>query len=388
MKFALRLKSVFVASILGIFLTSGANAADSVGPAEIAAGDKAIWPEPINETATFDKASRATIRIYFRQLSAMQKLSDAEILSAFKIKSVNHTALDNWITTEKSLTIANYQAAAKTCQAGDWTCSAAMEQPPKSAAKAQADQLNIPAAFADWAKGVEAFTQAYIGEQMRLAALFPKVTSEIDIFSNIEWTGSTLNDRQFYLTFDDGPTAPKQTTDATLDMLADQHKSAAFFVLGNSFNARQTTTNAKALQSLYGNQCVALHGWEHQSHAKWDHWEDSIRRTRTLVQATIGDKNTLPLFRPPYGQRRADSSSFFAAEKLKVALWNIDSQDWNAKVDANAVEKRIILLMLIKRHGVILFHDTHPKAKTALPRIFAAVGTAVTWEDCHKLLFF
>ncbi len=68
-----------------------------------------------------------------------------------------------------------------------------------------------------------------------------------------------------------------------------------------------------------------------------------------------------------------------------MALWNIDSQDWNKNVDANAVVNRIITLMLIKRHGVILFHDIHSKAKTALPIIFNLLGDAVVWGDCQAL---
>ncbi|MBX9705213.1 MAG: polysaccharide deacetylase family protein, partial [Gammaproteobacteria bacterium] len=76
---------------------------------------------------------------------------------------------------------------------------------------------------------------------------------------------------------------------------------------------------------------------------------------------------------------------FFYAQHLKVALWNIDSQDWNANVDAEAVVNRVVALMLIKRHGVILFHDIHPKAKVALPIIFEQLGDAVLWNDCSLL---
>jgi hypothetical protein len=45
----------------------------------------------------------------------------------------------------------------------------------------------------------------------------------------------------------------------------------------------------------------------------------------------------------------------------------------------------MLTLMLIKRHGVLLFHDVHPKAKSALPIIFNELGNAVEWRDCHKL---
>jgi hypothetical protein len=38
-------------------------------------------------------------------------------------------------------------------------------------------------------------------------------------------------------------------------------------------------------------------------------------------------ENYVPLFRPPYGQRRADAQGFFKAQGVQVALWDIDAQD-------------------------------------------------------------
>ncbi|MBK7301446.1 MAG: hypothetical protein IPI79_14710 [Moraxellaceae bacterium] len=73
------------------------------------------------------------------------------------------------------------------------------------------------------------FSRVYIAEQLRLAALFPKVSSEIDRFNANELNGDNVPDRQFFLTFDDGPTNPQGSTDDTLMMLAAQKKSATFF---------------------------------------------------------------------------------------------------------------------------------------------------------------
>jgi hypothetical protein len=46
---------------------------------------------------------------------------------------------------------------------------------------------------------------------------------------------------------------------------------------------------------------------------------------------------------------------------------------------------RVIALMLTERHGIILFHDIHAKAKSALPIIFHQIGYASTWGNCHDL---
>jgi peptidoglycan-N-acetylglucosamine deacetylase len=225
----------------------------------------------------------------------------------------------------------------------------------------------------------------YVAEQLRLAALFPKITSEIDVFNDQEWTGDTIPDKRFFLSFDDGPTGASGTTDETLAMLSKYKKNAVFFVLGENFSTRLSHSNASALQNLYKNQCMALHGWEHQSHAKWEQWQSSVQRTHSVLKTTFGNEQISPYFRPPYGQRKADSGTFFKAQGLQVALWNIDSQDWNAKVSADDINNRMISLMLIKRHGMLLFHDIHPKAKVALPLMFEAFGNTVTWADCKQL---
>lgn len=358
--------------------------ADSVGPAVVATADRQLWAEAINTESGFDDASRAAQLIYARNLRAMKLMTDDEIMTSFKIKSVNRASVDKWITNELSLTFNNYLLAAKKCVKLNWSCLIDVHSLQDFLAKLDAAVDNAPANHAAWKENLENFTRSYIAEQMRLAALFPKVTSEIATFNDGEWTGAQLADKEFYLTFDDGPTKVSGATDETLKMLKENKKSAAFFVLGTNLQNRIHATSSSDVKKLYASQCLALHGWEHQSHAKWDQWQESVIKSNKFV-AEVAEKNLLPLFRPPYGQRKEDSDSFFQAQRLKVALWNIDSQDWNKKVDANAVVNRIVTLMLIKRHGVILFHDIHAKATTALPIVFNQLGNAVVWGDCQAL---
>ncbi len=341
--------------------------ADSVGPAVVATADRQLWAEAINTEAGFDDASRAAQLMYARNLRAMQLMTDDEIMTSFKIKSVNRVSVNKWITNELSLTFNNYLLAAKKCVKSNWSCLLDVHSLQDLLAKLDVAVANAPVKSSAWKENLENFTRSYIAEQIRLAALFPKVTSEIATFNDGEWTGAQLADKEFYLTFDDGPTNVNGTTDETLNMLKENKKSAAFFVLGTNLQNRIHATTNSDVKKLYASQCIALHGWEHQSHAKWDQWQESVIKSNKLVAEVAEKNNQLPLFRPPYGQRKEDSGAFFQLQLLKVALWNIDSQDWNKKVDENAVVNRIVTLMLIKRHGVILFHDIHAKAKTALP---------------------
>ena len=93
----------------------------------------------------------------------------------------------------------------------------------------------------------------------------------------------------------------------------------------------------------------------------------------------------MPLFRPPYGQRRADSQGFFQSQGLQVALWDIDSQDEPGKLKAEESAQRVLTLMLLWRKGVIVFHDTQDKARVALPLLLQATAqSGLGWQDCRE----
>ena len=335
-------------------------AAFASGPAVVAKADQKLWPEAINTSVGFDKASRASLLIYIWMLKDVQGLSDAQMLEAFKIKSINRSSVDKWLAKEQALSLKNFQRASTQClhddrPDDDWSCvqSANIEQLIGSKAYAKPPKALLP-----WRENLEAFTRSYLYEQMRLAALFPKISSEIDRFNDAEWNGDALADRQFYLSFDDGPTRANGTTDSTLKMLAVHKKSGVFFLLGENLEVRQKTS--ESLAALYAGQCVASHGWQHVSHANGDQWQGSITRTHSLLNSVFAGSSgqILPLFRPPYGQRKADSGAFFKAQHLQVALWNLDSQDWNTQVSADDVVNRMLTLMLIKRHVSRSFKTT------------------------------
>ena len=363
----------------------------AAGPAVIAKVDRHLWQAPINTPNSFDKASRAAILVYALSLQDRQKLSDTDMKVAFKIKTVNRASVTKWLNKELALSLLNYQQAVKSCAGDDWTCVASINSTAELVNNAETVTTKIPPTLAAWHDNLEQFTRAYTAEQLRLAALFPTISSEIATFNDNEWNGDAFADRQFLLTFDDGPTKPQGDTDKVLAMLAANQKNAVFFVLGENLQNRLNKTDTKTLAELYKGQCVALHGWEHQSHAKWINWQDSITRTKNLLITTFIRQNAAtegifsPLFRPPYGQRKADSGAFFQQQGLQVTLWNLDSQDWNNQVNSDDALNRMLTLMLIKRHGVLLFHDVHPKAKTALPILFNELGNAVEWRDCHQL---
>lgn len=354
-----------------------AAAAFAQGPRVIAIGDRHLWREPVDTRSGFDKASRAAILVYG------QKLRDQK---ASESKQFNRPSVIKWLDKELALSRVNYQLAAKSCTSADWTCVENFGDP------AGVGKIVTPANLLSWRSDMEKFAADYIAEQVRLAALFPRTTSEIDRFDENEFNGDRLVDRKFFLTFDDGPTSADGNTDGVLQMLAAIKKTAVFFLLGGNLKNRLREISPAKVTSSYQGQCVASHGWEHLSHATSTAWKDgrtwqtSVTDTHALLRSTFpSDPGPMPFFRPPYGQRRADSSTFFREKGLHVAFWDLDSQDWNPKVTADDVTNRIETLMLIKRHGILLFHDIFPKAKTAVPAIIQDFGPAVDWGNCHQI---
>jgi peptidoglycan/xylan/chitin deacetylase (PgdA/CDA1 family) len=360
-------------------------AAAKPGPPVVAKADQHLWPDPISTQETFDRASRAAILVYVATLTEIQAMSDSDLQHTLQVEKMDGPSVQKWLARTWAASQRNYALASGGCGTEDWTCGAVTTTPDELRASSRERVSGMPAALESWHAAMEQFSLAYITEQLKLAAIFPRDNSEIDTFNDNEWNGDQLPDRQFYLTFDDGPTALHGNTDATLKMLSEEKKSAVFFLLGSNLKARTDKAGAAAMSALYGHQCVASHGWEHHSHARWDPWQDSVRLTQALISGSMDPSNALRLFRPPDGQRRPDSEPFFRGQKLQVALWNIDSLDWSRQLDASDVENRVVALMLVKRHGVILFHDIHPKAKTLLPTLFQETGTAVNWGDCHEL---
>ena len=350
----------------------------------VAKSDHHLWPEPIDRVAGFDKASRASLLTFASALQDTES-SDADTRAPHKIATLDRGSVKKYLDRERAQLLLNYQLASHGCIGSDWTCAPNVETYEDLVHKSQALSSTVSQDLQPWRETMNNFSRAYLAEQVRLASLFPMISSEIDRFNDNEWNGDALPDRQFFLTFDDGPSAVLGTTDEVLGMLEAERKSASFFVIGSDFQKRRNETSSASIAELYRNKCVASHGWEHRSHAKWEQWQESVERTQGLLRATIAAKDVLPLFRPPFGERKADSGAFFQAQSLQVALWNLDSQDWNDQVDFEDIVYRMITLMLIKRHGVILFHDVHPKANLALPLVFKKLGNAVEWGDCHLL---
>lgn len=367
--------------LLALCLSSGV--ARAAGPQVFATIDRSGWPNALTSTAEFDTASRGEILMFGKALLASEALDEQALkqrlgVRQLDLKSVNQVRQRFW-----ELLLNNYRLASRDCE-GTPFCL-----PVRNLGELRQLVVSFTgeskSTYGAWAEASTRFHQQYLNEQLRLAALFTVVSSEIQRMGPTERLGDELADREFLLTFDDGPSLRGGHTDQLIDVLRSKDLHSLFFVLGDSFQARLSQSSAGQMRQLYDGQCVGVHGWEHKSHASWSEWQHSVIHSANLANRTLADEYQ-PLFRPPYGQRRADSADFFKAQGLQLMLWNIDSQDWSKKVSAAAAAQRVQTLMLLWRRGIILFHDTHAKAAQAVPALLEANRhNGVRWLDCRTL---
>ncbi len=378
MKKTILLIALFCATTLGLSSLPSLAA----GPDSVAKPDRSLWPDPINTVAGYNRASRAEILVFANALAELSGKDDATLMSTLHIKSVDNAAIRRVRERLLNRLFSNFKAAQSSCIIGELLCDP-VDTVPSLIESGHNLAGKLPQNYSSWLNNASTFHRLYASELVRLAALFPKVSSEIETYGPEERSGFELPDGHFLWTFDDGPSNNDGTTDSLLPVLRQNDIHGIFYLLGDRVQKRLQSDSVENMRKIYSGQCLSLHGWLHNSHQRWDQWQTSVLDTQRLVKETWPQAYR-PYFRPPYGQRLANSGEFFASNHLIVALWNIDSQDWNAKVSNQDSAQRVLNLMLLWRSGVILFHDVHTKAVNAVPWIIEQTKqSGITWDDCH-----
>ncbi|WP_116831139.1 polysaccharide deacetylase family protein [Pseudomonas syringae] len=350
----------------------------------IATIDRSVWPERLETPGLFDVASRAEILAFAHELYLSEKLDEEGLKQRLGLRFVNVPSLNVvrhrlWLRL-----LENYQNAQKSCEQDANFC-VLVEDMDQLRQRAEEYQVSNDSFYANWVRPGAAFHQRYLNELLFMAALFPQTSSEIERYNSDEMSGDEMPDRTFMLNFESGPSPADGGTDWLADFMRQQKMTATFFVLGKSLQERLDSTSVAGVQALYRQQCVGIQGWEYRSHSQWLDWQDSVRRSAALVQQVLPD-NFVPLFRPPYGHRRADSGDFFRTEHLRVSLWNIDAEDDTGRLSAEQVGDRVLTLMLLWRKGTVVFHDVANKAQSALPLLLANTAQSeLIWDDCRNI---
>ena len=356
------------------------------GPKKIAKINRSLWPYTINSVAEFDFASKMEMLVFAHALQSTEKIIIEDSLKKYLgLEKISALSIASWKERVKKVLLANFNAIS-TATNHDIIELQKPQRWQQIVNAANTLENKIPDNLKAWFTNASAFYDSYIYEQMRLAALFPRVTSEILTLQSSEIIGFDYPDKQFLLTFDDGPTAAGGNTDKLISTLNKNNINGIFFVLGDMFNARLKAESIKKLNTLYKPMVIGSHGKVHTQHPRDEHWKYSLSFTKHLIDSVAPETQKSTYFRPPYGQRNDKMIAYLNESNSKVMLWNIDSQDWNAKITAHEVADRVMTLMLLWRRGIILFHDIHPKANTALPAIWQEFNNcSIQWIDARQL---
>jgi len=350
-------------------------------PLPLASIDRSVWPESLDSPALFDVASRAEILSFAQVLQESEMLGEAELAARLQLRQINLQRVRAVRARMWQRLWQNYDQARQSCEQDASFCYP-IESMSDLRAQAATFADNVGEFYTQWLKPTHQFHTRYLDEQLRKAAVFAQTGSEIERYSPQERNGDELNDRLFLLTFAGGPSSQGGATDELAHYLRRQKLGAIFFVLGNRFAQRRDANAVNALRALYADQCVGIQGWEYRSHAQWQGWQDSLRRSQARVRSDLPEQY-VPLFRPPYGQRRADGEAFMASQQLQVSLWDIDAQD-DGPLTAEQSAQRVLSLMLLWRKGVIQFHDSLPKAQPALAWLLQYTAqSGIGWQDCQ-----
>ena len=160
-------------------------------------------------------------------------------------------------------------------------------------------------------------------------------------------------------TFDDGPS--EKLTPRLLDLLAQHHIHATFFVIGENVAQHPEIVKRAARE---GHE-IGNHSWSHPNLAKMsdENVRNQIKRTEEVISGAVGARPVL--LRPPYGSLTARQKRFIHDELgYEIVLWDVDPYDWK-RPGPTVVTNRI--LKETRPGSIVLSHDIHPGTIEAMP---------------------
>jgi peptidoglycan/xylan/chitin deacetylase (PgdA/CDA1 family) len=224
------------------------------------------------------------------------------------------------------------------------------------------EELSPPTAFA------KRFTDAGAGLYDRVIDRMNKtVNSSVrafvkntvyDLFPGVLRRGATTAKR-VALTFDDGP---DHMTERYLALLDELGVPATFFLVG----ARAANRPDLVREYLRRGHQLAGHGFDHTRFSKLSRREllDQCSRTDGAIGGQLSGR---PWVRPPHGALDPSSLVSLVTSGYTVAMWSIDSYDYNNVEPAEIVQA----CHHASAGDVVLLHEGQQRTLDALPGIVA-----------------
>ncbi|HEU4914595.1 MAG TPA: polysaccharide deacetylase family protein [Candidatus Saccharimonadales bacterium] len=156
------------------------------------------------------------------------------------------------------------------------------------------------------------------------------------------------------LTFDDGPESG--VTPRILDILANEHVTATFFVVG-----KRVPGNEGILRRMHaeGHE-IGNHSWSHPNLTKMLPAEVDAELAATQRAVIAAGVPAPRILRPPYG---AVNDIVKSHAKMSIVRWDIDPEDWKVR-DPALINAGI--MAQAKPGGIILLHDIYSETADAL----------------------
>jgi hypothetical protein len=173
---------MFIKALLLSLMALAAGSSFAAGPSEVAIGDRSSWPHQIASPEDFDLASRAELLAFGNALADTERLDDNALQARLKVRTFDHGSVARIRAKLWQRLTTNYILASADCKSSRPFCTNVHSQEDfkRAAAAFTAPPLTD---YRAWLAQATTFHRMYVNELLRLAALFPRVSSEIDTFS-------------------------------------------------------------------------------------------------------------------------------------------------------------------------------------------------------------
>lgn len=189
-------------------------------------------------------------------------------------------------------------------------------------------------------------------------------------------SGPQAGGRGLAITFDDGP--HPEGTPRILEILAEHHAVATFFLVGEQVAARP----ALAARIRENGHAVALHGHRHLPHPSRTRRQlaEDFTRAAAVIEDATGVSPAV--HRPPFGVYSPASLRIARERGLLPLLWSGWGRDWRR--DTSGEEIASLVARDIVPGAVILLHDadfysaprSHERTADALPTVLRMLKSA------------
>lgn len=161
------------------------------------------------------------------------------------------------------------------------------------------------------------------------------------------------NKKTIAFTFDDGPSDYDLQL---IDLLANSHSSATFFIVGNRINNFPNSVK----KMVEYNMEIGNHTYNHKSLSGLSNKaiKDQITKTNDLFKELTGKE--MWLLRPSYG---AVNKRVLLQVQMPVILWNIDTLDWKYR---NAQKVYDEIMKNLQDGDIVLMHSLYKSTVEAV----------------------